>query len=93
MTIKAIHPKTGGAALGAVLGSLIIGVLSQAGVHLSSELSGAIPAFCAALSSWLFPAGDTSGSAPAPASAPVTAPGDPNPVTVDQALADALEQL
>jgi hypothetical protein len=59
-----IHPKTSAAAIGASLGVVIVGVLESIhGVHLTGELTAAIPALLSSLGSWL-----------APGSAAVTAP-------------------
>jgi hypothetical protein len=53
-----IHPKTSGAALGAALGVLIVSVLQSInGVHLSTELPGAITGFLSILGAFLAPAG------------------------------------
>lgn len=57
-----IHPKTGGAALGAALGTVIVVVLSSIhGVHLASGADAAIPAFLSTLGAFLFPAPEGNG--------------------------------
>lgn len=53
--LSSIHPKTGGAAVGGTLGTLIMAILSTTGVHVAPELPAAVSAFLAALGAYLSP--------------------------------------
>lgn len=82
-----IHPKTGGAAIGGTLALVILGALSQAGVHINAELTAALGAFLSAFGAWLFPAG-------VPASVPITvAPVPAEPVTGPATLEQAAQEI
>lgn len=60
--MTSIHPKTGGAAIGGALGTVIVTILgSFHGINLSDAANGAIPAFLATLGAWLFPSADSTG--------------------------------
>ena len=55
-----IHPKTGGAALGAALGTAIVAILGSIhGINLSSATDGAITGFLSTLGAFLFPSADS----------------------------------
>lgn len=76
-----LHPKTSAAAVGGAFGVVIVSVLGSIhGVHLSPDANAAIPAFLAALGSWLTPANDAPIVVTPPPPAP--APQPPAPVVV-----------
>lgn len=55
-----IHPKTGGAAVGAALGTAIVAILGSIhGINLSSGADGAITGFLSTLGAFLFPSADS----------------------------------
>lgn len=77
-----VHPKTGGAAVGVALGSLIVAVLNSIhGVHLTDQAAAAIPSFLSLIGAWIVPAPETPAppALPAPpvAVAPVVVPPAP----------------
>lgn len=66
-----IHPKTGGAAIGAALGVLLVAIANAIhGVAIPQGVTDAISAFLPVLGAYLAPAPDTPAAA-APAPAPV----------------------
>lgn len=57
-----IHPKTGGAALGAALGTVIVAVLGSIhGIDLTPAANAAIPSFLSTLGAFLTPAPKSNG--------------------------------
>lgn len=92
MTLTAIHPKAGGAALGTAAGVLIVAVLHSAGVHMAAELPAAITGFLATFGAWLVP-GPSSAAVPAsPAASTDTPPRSAEPVTRTDTPAQAADQ-
>lgn len=58
--MKAIHPKTTGAGLGAAIGTVIVSVLGSIhGVHLSAADNGGIVAALSVVLAYFAPAGTT----------------------------------
>lgn len=52
----AIHPKTGGAAIGGAVGTVIVGILETIPVHIAAALAAGIPALLSSLGAFLAPA-------------------------------------
>lgn len=55
--MRSLHPKTGGAGIGAAVGLLAVALMHQFGAEPVPELPGAITGFAAALGAWLAPSG------------------------------------
>lgn len=50
-----IHPKVGAAAVGAAITAVIIGILTQSGVHISTDLATSITGLVSAVSGYMMP--------------------------------------
>lgn len=79
-TTVGLHPKTGGAAVGALFASFTASMLAAFGVHVPADVAATGGALLAALGAFLAPAGVSTTTTPPPAPAPALAPAQAAPV-------------